>query len=68
MNSKLYLSHCQNCKQQTPHFIRKLNLRRGALLMCSKCGSQKTRYSKLNLLIEYKPFTLTKLEENKNEV
>ena len=48
-----YLIHCPNCKKQTPHYINKVSLKRGVLLMCSKCGSKKSRYYKLNLLHEY---------------
>jgi len=58
---KKYIIWCENCKQQQPHYIFKISLKKGLKLMCSKCGTKKGQYHKLNLLHEY---SLNKLEES----
>ena len=65
MSYKTYIAYCPNCKKQTPSYIkRQPTIRKGVLLMCSRCGHDHKRRINLNRLIEYQPITQTAEESS----
>ena len=56
-NNQQFLITCGNCRKQQPHFVIKVSLKRGVKLSCSKCGTTKKSYHKIQNLHPYEPIT-----------